>query len=47
MSVIVTFKGNRTCRKCGGRLHDISEPDEGTHVYECQNCGETYDEGEI
>ena len=43
----VTAKGNRECRKCGGRLKDVTEPDEGVRVYECQSCGETYDEGQI
>ncbi len=47
MDAIVTFKGNRECRECGGRLKDVSEPDEGTHVYQCQKCGKIYNEDEV
>lgn len=43
----LTFSGNRKCPLCGGRLKDITEPDEGVRVFECQICGKTFDQGQI
>lgn len=47
MTVRMIDGKTRKCPKCGGRLKDITEPDEGIRVFRCQSCGETFSQGEV
>jgi uncharacterized protein with PIN domain len=47
MARMVAAKGNRKCPKCGGRLKDVTEDEEGIRIFECQVCSETYEQGEV
>lgn len=48
MSAVRIIDGeSRKCPKCGKRLKDITESDEGVRVFKCESCGETYDQGKV
>ena len=31
----------------GGKVRNVSEPDEGVPAYQCETCKENYDQGDL